>query len=363
MPITIHQGDALTVLQSLAADSVHCVVTSPPYFGARDYGTGSWVGGDPACDHRPGSERRVGRTRLQGGTATTGHQAEGYRSICPKCGAQRDDLQIGLEDSVEKYVDRLVAVFEEVRRVLRPDGTVWLNLADNYAGSSTGGFRPGAGRADGVVDERRQRNRNGNGCPPGYKVKDLLGIPWRVTLALQEAGWWLRADIIWAKTAPMPESVRDRPTRSHEYIFLRTPIDRYYYDQEAASEPAKTQAGRRNWRDVWTIGPEPFLGEHYAAFPTEIPRRAILAGTSAIGCCAGCGAPWERDAQGDWHASCYAPAPVVPCTVLDPFCGSGTTLAVAAELKRSAIGIDLSPAYAAMARSRVEKVQPRLDLL
>lgn len=404
-------GDALTQLRTLPADSVHCVVTSPPYYGLRDYGA---------------------------------------------------DGQIGLEPTIEAYVARLVEVFEECRRVLRDDGTFWLNLGDSYAGSATSGFRPGSGRADGIVDDRNQRNRNGNGCPSGLKPKDLMMIPARVAMALQAAGWWLRADIIWAKRAPMPESVTDRPTRSHEHVFLLTKSDRYFYDAEAVKEglsestladkrngtgrhtqginyskyydaesPDPEKADKPSWyrqktfvnpqtgrnmRDVWHLSPEPYPDAHFATFPTEIPRRAILAGTSERGCCPACGAPWEsvvsrkkhptRDVEKQraisaaspsrtdgktegpggmldvvvttgWRPTCACPGldgdapwpdlamhpdgeanwPAVPCTVLDPFLGSGTTIAVAVGLGRHGIGIELNQDYISLAEKRIRKTQ------
>lgn len=294
-------GDCREVLATLPAQSVHCVVTSPPYLGLRDYGTAHWLGGDPDCDHAPGGERRVGRTTLGGGTATTGHQQEAYRQTCGKCGATRVDRQIGLEATPDEYVAKLVAVFREVWRVLRDDGVVWLNLGDSYANSDKGAL---------------------SGC----KEKDLMGIPWRVAFALQAEGWYLRADCIWAKPNPMPESVGDRPTRAHEYIFLLTKQERYFYDSEAIKEPATYRApgnkthkhqqgegvllGRdhdpnagllhmgaaltRNKRSVWTVTPKPYRGAHFAVFPPDLIEPCILAGTSAHGACSVCGAPYER---------------------------------------------------------------------
>ena len=243
--------------------------------------------------------------------------------------------QLGLEPTPDAYVANMVAVFREVWRVLRPDGTVWLNLGDSFAGGNIGGFRPGSGRADGVVDERGQRNRNGNGCPPGLKPKDLVGIPWRVALALQADGWWLRSDIVWAKGNPMPESVTDRPTKAHEYLFLLAKSARYFYDNEAIKEPCgpfhpcgpgsradndrdpahgtrkqdaigkQTYVGfndrwrenptsGRNKRSVWEIPTSPFPEAHFATFPPALVEPCIKAGTSERGCCPTCGAPWQR---------------------------------------------------------------------
>lgn len=368
----ILHGDALTQLRTIPDASVHCAVTSPPYYGLRDY--------------------------------------------CV-------DGQIGLEPTVDAYVARLVEVCEEVRRVLRDDGTFWLNLGDSYNsnasnqnGTSGDMVRPGR---DGAFVAQGRRNK----IDSSLKPKDLIGVPWRVAFALQAAGWWLRADIIWAKRAPMPESVTDRPTRSHEDIFLLTKRERYYYDAEAVKEPSTEEyaingkvrpsadvrqgfeirgnlhlqsGGRptRNQRDVWHLSPEPYPAAHFATFPTEIPRRAILAGTSERGCCPACGAPWERTVErtasgkqnGDvtgkagalrndtaawagrigeaqstttgWRQTCACPpAAPIPCTVLDPFLGSGTTVAVAVGLGRHAIGIELNQDYISLAEKRIRETQ------
>ena len=372
----ILQGDALTQLRALPDASVHCAVTSPPYYGLRDY--------------------------------------------CV-------DGQIGLEPTVDAYVARLVEVFEEVRRVLRDDGTFWLNLGDSYAGSGKGRNADGThqeggkqGTSKGTIDGKLSKTHIDT-----LKPKDLIGVPWRVAFARQAAGWWLRADIIWAKRAPMPESVTDRPTRSHEDIFLLTKRERYYYDAEAVKETGSTtshgggqpgenraatqlkgtarnngnsgtlnaktaiEMGGRNQRDVWTLSPEPYPAAHFATFPTEIPRRAILAGTSERGCCPACGAPWERTVEkgettnrtskngygngelaasarfGDasatttgWRPTCACPPlPPIPCTVLDPFLGSGTTVAVAVGLGRHGIGIELNQEYISLAERRIRETQ------
>ncbi len=224
MTVRILKGDCRGILRSLPADSVHCCVTSPPYFGLRDYGTGEWVGGDnPECQHKVREQQSLGSSTLDGGKGTVSHAAEGFRNQCPRCGAVRVDRQIGLEPSPDEFVAELVAVFAEVRRVLRKDGTAWLNLGDSYARDAGKGqhkpgdagkqnyiiergngraastvalrkFRPGSGRADGVVDPRGQRNRDGVGPVPGLKEKDLIGVPWRVAFALQADGWYLRQD-------------------------------------------------------------------------------------------------------------------------------------------------------------------------
>ncbi len=399
-------GDALAMLRTLPDDSVHCSVTSPPYWGLRDYGV------------------------------------EG---------------QLGLEATPEAYVAALVAVFAEVRRVLRPDGTLWLNLGDSYTSSGRGGIgdkstldggrrNQNESRAELVASPAKRRKRaHGKGAgyeeaavasahvaAPGLRPKNLVGIPWRVAFALQASGWNLRADIIWAKPNPMPESVLDRPTRAHEYLFLLSKSERYYYDADAIKEPsvkhasgnalrqhrrdhggvAGTQRGNqgcafpwegasRNVRSVWTLGSEPFPDAHFATFPEALPKRCILAGTSDRGACAVCGAPYTRvlderpaprvrtavprsDRDGGltaehgmertgmshrayaewlaahprktlgWQPGCVCPTTkVAPCVVLDPFAGAGTTLVVADAHQRAWIGIELNPGYAEMARRRV----------
>jgi len=309
--IDLLHGDCREVLRTLLSGSVHCVVTSPPYFGLRDYGV------------------------------------EG---------------QIGLEQHPDEYVAQLVDVFREVRRVLRNDGTLWLNLGDSYAGgNSTGKWREGSARADGKVrgdGATSRRNRNGIGAVSGCKPKDLIGIPWRVAFALQADGWYLRQDIIWNKPNPMPESVRDRCTKAHEYIFLLSKSPRYYFDSEAMKEPAVSEKGRgaigrgeqgsakavgcngrqpqqdhsgwlggdgetRNRRSVWTVATQPYKGAHFATFPPALIEPCILAGCPEDG------------------------------TVLDPFNGAGTTGLVCQRLGRNYIGIELNEEYLALTRRRL----------
>jgi site-specific DNA-methyltransferase (cytosine-N4-specific) len=277
--VTLYAGDAARVLAALPAGCVNTCVTSPPYFGLRDYGTG--------------------------------------------------DAQVGREETPEEYVARLVGIFREVRRVLRDDGTLWINLGDSYAGGSTASKpRPGAGRADGKVDQRAQRNRNGVGAVPGVKPKDLIGIPWMVAFALRADGWYLRSDVIWAKPNPMPESVKDRPTKAHEYLFLLTKNRRYYYDADAVREPANQGAAWRNRRSVWTVTPRPYKGAHFAVFPPALIEPCVLAGSPEGG------------------------------TVLDPFIGSGTTAEVARSAGRHCIGIDLNGEYLALAVQRLGLENP-----
>lgn len=205
------QGDCLEVLRTLPDESVNCCVTSPPYYGLRDYGTGKWIGGDPNCPHR--------RITKYSEKTITGHAQKElagnvgdaiYKKICPLCGAVREDKQIGLEETPEEYVEKLTRVFHEVKRVLKDDGTLWLNIGDSY-----------------------------NITSPNYKQKDLIGIPWLLAFSLRADGWFLRQDIIWHKPNPMPESVTDRCTKSHEYIFLMAKKPRYYFDYEAIQEVSK----------------------------------------------------------------------------------------------------------------------------
>ena len=333
-------GDCRELLAAMPDGSVQCCVTSPPYWVLRDYGTASWSGGDPACEHKPRvasiSTRPLGL--LHGGHATV--DAGTVQRDC-HCGAVRVDSQLGLERSPDEYVAAMVAVFEQVRRVLRSDGTLWLNLGDSYA---AGGPAGGPGKQHTNVGSLAVPTRS---APQGLKPKDLVGIPWRVAFALQAAGWWLRSDIIWAKPNPMPESVTDRPTKSHEYLFLLTKSERYFYDAQAIAEPVtdstiervsqptldqqkgspvpfKTNGNMhavvkrsgnkerkcaterdcpapgvagsvpwegttRNKRTVWTVTTKPFSEAHFATFPPELIEPCIKAGTSERGHCPKCG--------------------------------------------------------------------------
>ena len=302
----ILQGDCRDILPTLSAASVQCCVTSPPYWGLRDYG----------CNG-----------------------------------------QLGLEATPEEYIAKMVGVFREVSRVLRDDSTLWLNIGDSYASSGTSGYQR--------LDELGERLGCGGGhkhssqlsgrapTPPGLKPKDLCGIPWRLAFALQADGWYLRSDIIWHKPNPMPESVTDRPTKSHEYIFLLTKRASYFYDADAIREPANRPEGPgnitpmyvpgerngnnanirgslhkigpldvRNKRTVWTVATSPFSDAHFATFPPDLIKPCILAGSRV----------------GD--------------AVLDPFAGSGTVGLVATEYGRKSVLIELNPMYVAMIRDR-----------
>ncbi len=269
MTVTIKTGDCAEVLAELPAQSSNCCVTSPPYFGLRDY------------------------------------QHWG---------------QIGLEETPAEYVAKLVEVFREVRRVLTDDGTLWLNLGDSYARTTLN-----AGKGGGM-----ERQGTGNGLSPsdglaktrlvpGFRDKNLLGIPWRVALALQSDGWNLRSDIIWHKPNPMPENVRDRPTKAHEYVFLLSKSRQYFYDPQPSS------------RSVWTVATKPFAAAHFATFPPELIEPCIKAGCPVGG------------------------------TVLDPFGGAGTTGLVADRLQRNALLIELNPDYAELARTRICADAPLLN--
>jgi DNA modification methylase len=367
----IYQGDAIDVLKTFPDESVDCAITSPPYWGLRDYGV---------LD------------------------------------------QLGLEKTPEEYVAKMIEVFREVKRVLKKNGNFWLNLGDTYSAArwSSGKGQPMNKNRDIHRAGKETENRQSN-----LPDKNLVGIPWRVAFALQADGWFLRQDIIWSKPNPMPESVRDRCTKSHEYVFLLTKTPNYYFDNEAIKEPSiypednrksrvntetakdfqrkgnKLDAGSqtypfRNKRSVWTITTKPFKDAHFATFPQDLILPMIKAGTSEKGVCPKCGKAWERiverkrlnrtqlskndsryrpnkykgayediNGKGDagytetntlgWQPTCECNKEPIPAIVLDPFMGSGTTAVVARKLGRKYLGIELNPAYVKMAERRLSQ--------
>jgi len=414
MTVRIINDDVIRGLKRLEDKSIHTMVTSPPYYALRDYKTGSWEGGDPNCDHMmmPLFSKK---STLKGKSPDKNYKAKNegmpFKGTCKKCGAVREDHQIGLEETPEDYVNKLVEVFREVHRVLRDDGTAWLNLGDSYASASFGNNNDSHGTLKMSKEWREGVNikATSRAIPQGYKTKDLMGIPWRVAFALQQDGWYLRQDIIWHKPNPMPESVRDRCTKAHEYIFLLTKKPKYFFDATAIQD--KTENGIANKRDVWSVTVKPYKESHFATFPPELIKPCILAGTSQHGCCENCGSPWERieertaedgskirvkssqhaakksdgtpivgnnnpykrDMERTGISTSYIPpketvgweptckcknAKVVPCTVLDIFGGSGTTAVVANECGRNAVLTELSAKYVEIAKDRIHKSDP-----
>jgi DNA modification methylase len=370
---TFLQGDCRHLLPQLPAASVHCAISSPPYWSLRDYGLEPSVwGGEPGCAHAWGTEGHSTQRLRNGEGSTTAKQAvpvtlhPSTGQHCRLCAAWRGCL--GLEPQPDCrgwatgapcgacYVCHMVEVFRGVRRVLRDDGTLWVNLGDSYAPSGGGGHKdwhknPG-------LSHSARRGGVPHRTTPGLKPKDLCGLPWRVALALQADGWLLRSDIIWHKPNPMPESVRDRPTKSHEYLFLLAKKPRYFYDAEAVKEAAcctprpttsRMHAGvkralvhegaivtstlgynrpalGRNRRSVWTLATAPFKAAHFATFPPRLVEPCLLAGCPVGG------------------------------TVLDPFAGAGTVALVAAQHGRASIGMELNPAYIALAEARLKEI-------
>ena len=369
MSIKILQGSCLETLSSLEEKSVNTCVTSPPYWGLRDYGTGEWIGGDPDCPHM--------RTTKISPDTSTGHKGMSdkgnvvgdaiYKSECPKCGAVRKDDQLGLEETPEKFVENLVNVFREVRRVLRDDGTVWLNLGDSYCGTGHKGDTK-----DMYFSQGSARNGQSfalNNKIEGLKSKDLIGIPWRVAFALQADGWYLRQDIIWHKPNPMPESVTDRCTKSHEYIFLLSKSPKYYYDNEVIREPIKpTTTGKASVRES---GDSKTRSKEHWGIPHQ-PKNVIREYEEIKG--ANKRSVWSIPVKGyqEAHFATYPPELIKPCilagcpeggTVLDPFGGSGTTAQVSNNLNRNAILCELNPEYVEIAKGRLhESLGMFLDL-
>lgn len=399
-------GDNRESMKSMPEKSVHCVVTSPPYYGLRNYflPTSKWE----AIEYAP----------VPG---------------APKCiSIPEMDCCLGLETSPEAFIGHLLLVFRDVWRVMRDDGTAWLNLGDSFAGSNKGVMADGS-----IVGGKKQKTNAGTmlGSIPKGKVdnlkgKDLMMIPHRVALALQADGWYVRQDIVWAKGVSgntregnvMPESVTDRCVKSHEYLFLLSKKAQYYFDNEAIKEKAKDwgtrdRSGFRNGttdpmlkhhglekcdhemgnrRSVWRINPTPYKGAHFATFPPELIKPCILAGTSEYGVCSECGAQWERIVEKEpdntgytngtggkkardpcgngasdrstlatvaryksttlgFNPTCTCDADVIPATVLDPYSGSGTTVATALSLGRSGYGLELNHEYIELSHERIAK--------
>jgi len=379
------QGNCIDKIKELEDNSIDCVVSSPPYFGLRDYGTAQWQGGDPNCDHiaNPNATKKQGNPEFNKDRPSREEtKYKGYhKDICPKCGAKRIDEQFGLEKTYQEYIANTVKVFETFKPKLKDTATIWWNVGDSYAS-----FRPMGtsdnGQYDGIVSKAYSGHlklndigRSGktskvpgnhyrgrgkiSGC---LKPKDLVMIPNRVAIALQEAGWYIRSEIIWHKPNPMPESVRDRPTSCHEKIWLITKSKKYYYDADAIKEPTTESTKQRyksgwkgnekrdyvsgkqnhfskyigtekskqdalkgrNKRNVWTVTPKPFKDAHFATFPKDLIEPCIKAGCPENG------------------------------IVLDPFGGAGTTGIVAKSLNRRSILIELNPEYIKIAKKRVE---------
>ena len=354
-------GDSREVLKEFPDKCVDTCITSPPYWGLRDYGTSTWVDGDKNCTHR--------RDTKKSDKCITGHKNFDemlgvgdaiYKSECKRCGAKRVDNQIGLEDEVSDYIEQLVGVFGEVHRILKDDGTLWLNLGDSYAGST--------GKSGGVSEiqsVKRQLDTGSIGSlrpakVAGLKRKDLIGVPWRAAFALQKYGWYLRQDIIWHKPNPMPEPTIDRCTKSHEYIFLLSKNPQYYFDADSIKEPSITPntgtswkqrkldgepmrhglqgaaavgAGnfktyeKRNKRSVWTVPTKPYAGAHFATFPPELITDCIIAGSREGG------------------------------IVLDPFMGSGTIAEYSKRLGRLYTGVELNEEYHALIKQRTSQME------
>ena len=247
MGTKILTGNNMEKLREIESESIDCVVSSPPYFGLRDYGTGTWEGGDPNCPHKRLTKISKDTATGHAGMYEQGHVVGDaiYKQTCPECGAKRIDEQFGLEETLEEYIEKTVLLFEELRRVLKPQGTVWWNLGDSYANKSSawGGRGKNSILNNTGLKDKQRRNTI---VPEGLKAKDLMMIPARVAIALSENGWYLRSEIIWHKPNPMPESVKDRPTSAHEKIYLFSKNKKYYYDADAIREKAKTKPTVRN---------------------------------------------------------------------------------------------------------------------
>lgn len=417
-----------TDMSELQDNSVQCVVTSPPYWGLRKYdGAFDLIwGGDKECEHQwevtPPRRSRTANDCPNPNTISAGSKGSYYDAeggnICQLCGAWKGSY--GLEPTPELYIQHTIEILREIRRVLRKDGVVFWNIGDSYASNGVyiEKYKERHPQHQDLHTKHSERYDNRKGYRGGsIKAKDLCLIPFRVAISAQEDGWWVRSDIIWHKPNPMPESVTDRPTNSHEHILMLTKSSKYYWDADvvregdnyckrtlstksfggdALAEVYSRPANRpdrppietygRNLRDVWTITTQPYKDAHFATFPEKIPETCIKASTSEAGCCSKCGSPYERvvehkrlsrpelpkddpryrpnkysgayediNGKGDadyaenitlgWQPTCKCNADKTQCIVLDPFAGSGTTLAVAAKLNRKAIGYELSKKY------------------
>lgn len=394
--------DVMAGLRTLPDASVHCCVTSPPYFGLRDYGTGRWDGGSADCDHvsheiRTGSGMEaLGEKYAGGGKKASLPKPVQFADVCGKCGATRVDHQIGLEKTPAEFIAKLVEVFGEVWRVLRDDGTVWINIGDSYAndgkwGGASGGKHVTALHGASGVGRGKKAT--------GLKPKDLIGIPWRLAFALQDAGWYLRQDIIWSKPNPMPESVKDRCTKAHEYIFLLTKQPRYFFDHESIKETSLWPDGPNSPDSITSPYVQGFarrasMVDERARPPNSRPHKGIGSCIGAKGNARGFrggsyvdGEPGKRQAVGnqenetasrnkrsvwtmatvpfpDAHFATFPPELPELCikagcpasgTVLDPFGGAGTTGVVADRLGRNAVLIELNPEYAKIGKRRISR--------
>ena len=326
----IYQGNVKKVLKRFPSNIVDCVVTSPPYWNLRDYGTGKWIGGnDPKCKHIK-NQAFSSKTTIQKNQKKVNKGRElYYNHKCPKCGAVKKDLQIGAEKTPEEFVETMVKIFRQIKRILKDTGTVWLNLGDTYIGG---------GRGDGGKSKIQTCNKGSlifnRSTVKGLPAKNLVGIPWRVALALQADGWILRQEIIWNKPACMPESVTDRCTKSHEHIFLLTKKPHYYFDhkiiRELIQNPEIDGEKYRNKRTVWSVSITNYKGAHFATFPPKLITPCILAGCPKGG------------------------------VVFDPFFGSGTSGSVAKKNNRKYLGIELNPKYVRLAKQRLRGTLPNL---
>ena len=365
--INFLQGDVFDKLKTLDNNFIDCVVTSPPYWGLRDYGTASYEGGDPNCKHTITD----GIVDNKNNKLIERPDRASDKKNCVKCGAKRIDKQLGLEPTYQEHIQNIVELFRAMKPKLKDSATVWLNYGDSYAATVNGtkvkdmkknlqkNTIENKGKTNGVYDDRGFIDKPFSTIQGSLKPKDLVMIPNRIAIALQDDGWWIRSEIIWHKPNPMPESIKDRPTSCHEKIWLITKSKKYYYDADAIKEPVaqgtidrlsqknlKNQIGSKrgnggkkpngnmkavgtletkNKRNVWTVTTKPCKDAHFATFPKDLIEPCIKAGCPVGG------------------------------VVLDPFGGSGTTGIVAKQLNRTAILIELNPDYMEIAKKRTDK--------